>query len=84
MQYKPGDIVYIVANTRFIKTMEILNISYGVVTLRSLDHKGGMKLRVNRLFPTKEAAEEYVANINKKHEEDAARQAQRMNDPHTV
>ena len=57
MKYRPGDIAYIVGNTRFIEVVEIMNVKYGLVTIHLLRTNGYIRVRENRLFPTKEAAE---------------------------
>ena len=63
MQYMPGDLAYIVGNTRFIQKVEILNVKYGLVTIHLLQQNSYLRVRENRLFPTKEAAE---ASLKKK------------------
>lgn len=55
--YTPGDIAYIVANSRFVREVQILCIDGDFCTLRFTDSDGGIKIRSSRLFPTKEAAE---------------------------
>lgn len=55
-RYRPGDIAYIVENVIFIREVQILRISGGWVTMRFTDTGGGVRLRENRLFPSKEAA----------------------------
>ena len=57
MKYKPGDIAYIIGNKRFIEVVEILNVKYGLVTIHLLKQDSYIRVRENRLFPTKEAAE---------------------------
>ncbi len=57
MQYRPGDLAYIVGNTRFIQKVEILNVKFGLVTIHLLEQNSYIRVRENRLFPTKEAAE---------------------------
>ena len=57
MKYRPGDIAYIVGNTRFVETVEIVNVKYGLVTVHLLRTNSYIRVRENRLFPTKEAAE---------------------------
>ena len=57
MQYKPGDLAYIVGNARFIQKVEILNVKYGLVTIHLLKQNSYLRIRENRLFPTEEAAE---------------------------
>ena len=56
-KYSPGDIVYIVANNRWVKKLEVQSVAYGLVTLRFLDHPEYIRLRESRLYPTQEAAE---------------------------
>ena len=63
MQYRPGDLAYIVGNTRFIQKVEILNVKYGLVTIHLLEQNSYLRVRENRLFSTKEAAE---ASLKKK------------------
>ena len=57
MKYRPGDIAYIVGNTRFIEIVEIMNVKYGLVTIHLLRTNSYIRVRENRLFSTKEAAE---------------------------
>ena len=57
MKYRPGDIAYIVGNTKFIEVVEIMNVKYGLVTIHLLRTNSYIRVRENRLFPTKEAAE---------------------------
>lgn len=57
MKYRPGDIAYIVGNNRFIEVVEIMNVKYGLVTIHLLRQNSYIRVRENRLFPTKEAAE---------------------------
>ena len=59
-KYKTGDTAYIVANRIFVKEVTIIKYSGGLYTLRLSDTGGGLKLRENRLFPTKEAAEQSI------------------------
>ena len=57
MQYRPGDIAFIVGNNKFIHEVEIMNSQYGFVTVHLLKENSYIRVRENRLFPTKEAAE---------------------------
>lgn len=61
MKYRPGDMAYIVRNTRFIEIVEIMNAKYGLVTIHLLRTNSYIRVRENRLFPTKEAAENQFA-----------------------
>ena len=63
MQYRLGDLAYIVGNTRFIQKVEILNIKFGLVTIHLLEQNSYIRVRENRLFPTKEAAEASLKKI---------------------
>lgn len=56
-KYKPGDKAFIIESKRFIREVEILKFSGGLYTLRFPDSGGGIKLRENRMFATKEEAE---------------------------
>ena len=55
-QYKPGDRVYIVANNVTVKELEIISVQGDYCTLRDLDRYGGIRLRKNRLFATRDEA----------------------------
>ena len=57
MKYRPGDMAYIVGNTRFIQEVEVMYVKYGLVTIHLLKQNSYIRVRENRLFPTKEAAE---------------------------
>ena len=61
---KNGDTVWIIDSTIFVKEVEIINIKYDFATIRFLDTTGGMRVRINRLYKTKEEAQR-VANLNK-------------------
>lgn len=54
----PGAKAFIIESKRFIREVEILKFSGGLYTLRFPDSGGGIKLRENRLFATKEEAEQ--------------------------
>lgn len=56
-KYKPGNRAFIIESKRFIREVEIVKFSGGLYTLRFPDSGGGIKLRENRLFSTKEEAE---------------------------
>lgn len=58
-RFKPGSTAYIVDN-RFIREVEIKSFSSGMYLLIFKDTGGGVKLRENRLFATKEEAEESI------------------------
>ena len=56
MKYRPGDIAYIVSNNRWVRTVEVVGASYGLITVHILERNSHIRLRENRLFPTEEAA----------------------------
>ena len=66
-KYKKGDTAWIVDSTIYVKEIEILNIKYDVATIKFKKENSGMRVRLNRLYKTKEEAEEQVKiNKNKK------------------
>ena len=56
MKYRPGDIAYIVSNNKWVRTVEVVGASYGLITVHILERNSYIRLRENRLFPTEEAA----------------------------
>ena len=54
--YKSGQSAWIVESGHFIRRVYILRISGDFVTLRFADCDGGMRVRMSRLYPNKEAA----------------------------
>ena len=64
-KYNPGDTAYIVESSLFLREVKILKVAGEFVTLRFTDSEGGVRLRVSRLFPTKEAAEESIKTHGK-------------------
>ena len=59
-KFKVGQTAYIVANAIYIKEVKIISIRGGFYTLAFTDRSGGMKLKENRLFSTKESAQKYI------------------------
>ena len=55
--FNPGDIAYFVESKWRVREVKILKLSAGFATIHFLDGEGGIRISVNRLFPTKEAAE---------------------------
>ena len=64
IKLKKGDTAWIVDSTIYVKEVEILNIKYDVATIKFKKENSGMRVRLNRLYKTKEEAEEQV-KINK-------------------
>ena len=56
-KYSPRDIAYIVESNLYIREVEVIKVAGGFCTIRFVDCGGGIKVRENRLFPSKEAAE---------------------------
>ena len=56
-KYSPGDTASLVESNRFIREVKILKFGGGLYTVRFVDSGGGIKVRENRLFATKEDAE---------------------------
>ena len=65
-RFKPGSTAYIVESNRFIREVEIKSFSGGLYLLIFKDTGGGVKLRENRLFMTKEGAEESIKKTGSK------------------
>ena len=59
-RFKPGSTAYIVESNRFIREVEVKSFSGGMYLLVFKDTGGGVKLRENRLYATKEGAEEGI------------------------
>ena len=64
-RYNPGDSAYIVESSRFIREVRIVKIAGGFAVLRFADSNGGVKLRISRLLPSKEAAEQSIKRFKK-------------------
>ena len=56
-KYNPGDTAFIVESNRFIREVTIFKFAGGLYTIHFKDSNGGIKVRQNRLFATKEDAE---------------------------
>lgn len=55
---KPGDTAFIIESNRIIRKVEIVRNTGGFYLIRFKDSGGGIKVRENRLFPTREEAAE--------------------------
>ena len=55
--FSPGDRAYIVESNLYIREVEVIKAAGGFCTIRFVDSGGGIKVRENRLFPSKESAE---------------------------
>lgn len=65
---KPGDTAFIIESNRIIREVEIVRNTGGFYLIRFRDSGGGIKVRENRLFPTREEAEENLPqSLQKQH-----------------
>lgn len=65
---KPGDTAFIIESNRIIREVEIVRNTGGFYLIRFKDSGGGIKVRENRLFPTREEAEENLPqSLQKQH-----------------
>ena len=61
-QLKTGDTAYLVHSNRFVREVTITRIDgYGMCSVRFADAAGGIRVRINRLFQTKEEAEHQMS-----------------------
>ena len=65
-RFKPGDRAYFVGNGRFLHEVTVVKVAGGFATLLFNDRSGGVKLRENRLFKSKEEAERSMQGRNKR------------------
>jgi len=56
-RFNPGDTAFLVESNRIVREVSVLKVSGGFYTIRFVDSRGGMRVRENRLFPTREEAE---------------------------
>lgn len=60
MIMKARDIVYLVESNRYIREVQIIRCSGGLFLVRFTDTGGGIQVRENRLFVSKELAEQSI------------------------
>ena len=65
-KYSPGDTAFLVESGRFIREVTILKVSGDFCTIRFSDTGGGIKVRENRLYPSKADAEASLPKITKR------------------
>lgn len=63
---KPGDTAFIIESNRLIREVEIIRYSGGLYLIRFKDSGGGIQVRKNSLFPTREEAEENLPQPSQK------------------
>ena len=59
-KYNVGDTVYFVESQRIIRKVKIIKCGGGFYTMKFVDCTGGIRLRENRLFGSKEEAENSI------------------------
>ena len=59
-RFKPGSTAYILESNRFIREVEVKSFSGGLYLVIFKDTGGGVRLRENRLYATKEGAEDSI------------------------
>ena len=64
-KYNVGDTVYFVESQRIIRAAKIIKCGGGFYTMKFVDAdgSGGIRLRENRLFGTKEKAEKSIQKV---------------------
>lgn len=63
---KHGDTAFIIESNRLIREVEIIRYSGGLYLIRFKDSVGGIQIRKNRLFSTREGAEENMPQHSQK------------------
>ena len=56
---KRGDNAYIIESNRVIRSVRILNCADGLYLVKFLDSSGAIRVHPDRLYTTREAAEEH-------------------------
>lgn len=62
-KYNVDDTVYFVESKRIIRGVNIIKCGGGFYTMKFVDGFGGIRLRENRLFATKEEAEKSIQKV---------------------
>ncbi len=60
---KTGQTVYLIESRRRVREAHVLRESGGLFTLRFTDTVGGIRVRRDRLYPTREAAEAALRQV---------------------
>ena len=65
-QIKMGDTAYLVHSNRFVREVTVTRVDgYGMCSVRFADAAGGIRVRINRLFQTKEEAEHQMSALRR-------------------
>ena len=65
-KYSAGDTVYFVESQWIIREVKVISCGGGFYTMKFVDGSGGIRLRENRLFSTKEEAENFIPKSQSK------------------
>ncbi len=68
---RPGQIVYLVESCRYVREAVVCRCSGGLFTLRFTDTGGGVRLRADRLYPTRAAAQACVRRLKEERQQTA-------------
>ncbi len=65
-KFKAGDTAYLIESNHIIREITIVKFAGGFYTIRFKDSGGGIKVRENRLYASKEEAENVMAKARSK------------------
>lgn len=65
-KFKPGDVVYLIGNSRFIEEATVVMTISGFVTIRFTERTGGTRVRESRLYSSRAEAESVVQKSRSK------------------
>ena len=65
-KFKAGDIAYLIESNRIIREITIVKFGGGFYLIRFKDSGGGIKVRENRLYASKEEAENVMTKAHSK------------------
>ena len=63
-KYNVGDTVYFLESQRIIREAKIIKCGGGFYTMKFADGAGGIRLRENRLYSSKEEAEKSIQRVS--------------------
>lgn len=65
-KFKVGDTAYLIESNRIVREITIVKVTGGFYTIRFKDSGGGIKVRENRLYTSKEEAENAITKAHSK------------------
>lgn len=60
-QFQPGDVVYFISSTIFVRKATVIRATRDFCTIKFEETGGGIRVRNSKLYKTKEEAEAIVA-----------------------